>query len=318
MLPPSGRNRCVSLLLSLAPLLVCGCQTMGPKMPPSMNAPSITEYQANDFKNDVASYRSLIAQKDLPGARALRNQIANRVMADIESRYSKFEMELTTQRAGFESSADAVQLGATAATAVVGATEVKDLLAASITAFQGTRLSVDKNFFREKTTESIISQMRASRDAKKAQLMKSLANREVTDYPWDAVWVDLVDLYYAGTVPSALVEIASATGTKADAAATTLKHTVAALTPRTPAQARQAIDIRSEYDKFAAAIADPAKSPEAIQLLKSILTAVGKTPADNASGADLLALLKAEMIEAKTDDDTLVKLSDALAAEKLE
>jgi hypothetical protein len=72
------------------------------------------------------------------------------------------------------------------------------------------------------------------------------------------------------------------------------------------------------YDKFAAAIADPAKSARAIVSLNRILTAIGNPPPDNASAADLLALLKAAMIEAKTDDDKLAKLNDAIAAEKLE
>ena len=283
-----------------------------------MSAPAVTEYKAGDFKADVQRYRGLIVANDLAGARNLRDQIANHVMADIELRYSKFEMQLTTQRAGFETGADMIQLGATAATGLVGASEVKDILAASLTAFQGSRLSVDKNFFREKTTESIISQMRSSRDNKKSQLMKSIANRDVKDYPWDAVWIDLVDLYYAGTVPSALVEIASATGAKADAAAATLKSTEESLTPRTSAQARDAVDIRKAYDQLTTSTADTAKSKAAIQSLKNILAAVGKTPDDKADPTDLLALLKAAMIEAKTDDGKLAKLKDAIAAEKIE
>jgi hypothetical protein len=291
---------------------------MGPKMPSAMSAPAITEYRAHDFENDVGRYRGLILNNDLPGARTLRDEIANHVMADIELRYSKFEMQLTTRRAGFESTADMVQLGATAATSVVGASEVKDLLAVSVTAFQGSRLSLDKNFFREKTTESIISQMRASRETRKAQIWKSLANRDVKGYPWDAVWVDLVDFYYAGTVPSALVEIASTTGAKADAASETLKSTVAALTPRTPAQARDAVDIRLAYDKLTTATADTAKSTAAIQSLKNILAAVGKKADDKASASDLLALMKAAMIEAKSDDDKLAKLKEAILAEKIE
>jgi hypothetical protein len=289
-------------------------------MPRELSAPSAASYSKDQFNKDVETYRGLVTGEhpDLSKALALRNQIAYRVMADIESSYGSFEMKLTTQRAGFETGSDTVQLGITAATAVIGVGDVKDILAASLLGFQGTRLSVDKNFFREKTTESIISQMRASRKTKQAELIKSLANRSVADYPWDAVWIDLIDFYYAGTVPSALVEIASGTGTKADAATTTLKNAVAELTSRTPAQAKNAIDIRSAYDKLSAAAADPAKSMGALASLNRILTAIGNPPADKAPAADLLALLKAAMIEAKSDDNKLAKLTDAIAAEKLE
>ena len=144
---------------------------MGPKMPPALGAPSITVYKASDFTADLASYRAAIVANDLARARALRNQMAYRVMVDIEADYSRFEMSLTTQRAGFETGADTVQLGISAAATLVGASDVKEMLTASLTAFQGTRLSLDKNFFREKTTESIISQMRASRKTKQAELI---------------------------------------------------------------------------------------------------------------------------------------------------
>jgi hypothetical protein len=299
--------------------LACGCRsTMAPKMSSAMSAPSITEYKADEFKTAVENYRKEISERHLADARDDRDRIANRVMADIELRYSKFEMELTTTRAGFETGADMIQLGGTAATGLVGASEVKDLLAASLTAFQGSRLSVDKNFFREKTTESIISQMRSSRDNKKSQIMKSLANRDVKQYPWDAAWIDLVDLYYAGTVPSALVEIATATGKKADDAATKLKTTVAALTLRTPDQAKQAVDINKAYYQLQAALADPAKKDAAIKSLKNILDAVRRPTDDNASASDLLDSLIAEMNEAKTNADKLEQLKDAIAAEKIE
>ena len=149
-----------------------------------------------EFAADVAAYRAAVANipvdavkgsattsPDLSRALALRNQIAYRVMGDIESSYSKFEMSLTTQRAGFETGSDAVQLGISAAATVVGASDVKDILNASLTAFTGTRTSLDKNFFQEKTTESIISEMRAARKTKQAQLITNLATRDVASYP---------------------------------------------------------------------------------------------------------------------------------------
>ncbi|HWG21344.1 MAG TPA: hypothetical protein VG225_12510 [Terracidiphilus sp.] len=321
------------LLPSLSVVLIlCGCRsTMGPKMPPAMGAPGITTFKADDFKAAVAQYRCLVSGSckdaagnsiaiDLPEAQVLRNQIAYRVMVDIEADYSRFEMNLTTQRAGFETGADTIQLGMSAAASLVGAADVKDILTASLTGFQGTRLSLDKNFFREKTTESIISQMRASRKTKQAILIKSLANRTVTDYPWEAVWIDLVDFYYAGTVPSALVEIASSTGKQADDANKELKDAAGKLAERTPEQAKQALDITAVYYKLEAAVTDPAKKAGAIQSLKNILTAVDKKPDDNASADDLLAQLRAAMGAAQDDKsgDKIAKLSAAMAKEKIE
>jgi hypothetical protein len=238
-------------------------------------------------------------------------------MGDIEINYSKFEMNLTTQRAGFETGSDAVQLGMSAAATLVGATDIKNILDASLTAFQGTRTSLDKNFFQEKTTESIISQMRATRKTKQAQLITNLATRDVSSYPWDAVWIDLVDFYYAGTVPSALVEIASTTGTKADAATTTLANTVAALTPTTPAQLKQSISNRSAYEKLRADASgsDTSKVAKAVQSLRQILASYdGSAPATDATATDLLAQFKKAIDESTTDNDKLAKLTTAVAS----
>jgi len=235
-------------------------------------------------------------------------------MADIESAYGSFEMRLTTQRAGFETGSDSVQLGIAAATTVVGAGDVKDLLAASLTAFEGTRLSVDKNFFAEKTTESLISQMRASRKTKQAQLITNLGARDVTSYPWDAAWIDLIDFYYAGTVPSALVDIASSTGTKAETADANLNSVIAQ-------QSKTAISIRSAYEKLKISVADPAKSTSAIQSLKNILNAAGYKPDENASASDLLTLFRKAMSDADPDADPtgekLKTLNAAVAAANL-
>ena len=313
----AGRLALPALMLSV--VFVSGCMsTMGPRMPRELSAPSAASYSKDQFNKDVETYRGLVTGEhpDLSKALALRNQIAYHVMADIESSYGSFEMRLTTQRAGFETGSDTVQLGLTAASTVIGAGDVKDILGASLLGFQGARLSVDKNFFREKTTESIISQMRASRKTKQAQLITSLATRDVSNYPWDAVWIDLIDFYYAGTVPSALVEIASGTGTKADAAATTLKNAVAELTPATPAQAKQSISNRSAYEKLKSAAngTDAAKSASAIQSLRQILTAAGYAPKADDGAKELLDLFRKAIDEATTDDDKLVTLSAAVAA----
>jgi hypothetical protein len=296
--------------LALSLVFVSGCMsTMGPKMPSALTAPPTGRYSKTEFIKQVGEYREAVEANNLQKALSKRNEIAYQVMADIEYSYAGFEMKLTTQRAGFETGSDTVQLGLAAAASVIGAGDVQDILAASLLGFQGTRLSVDKNFFREKTTESIISQMRASRKTKQAQLITSLANRDVTNYPWDAVWIDLIDFYYAGTVPSALVEIASSTGTKAEAASADLNATI-------EQQAKQAISVRSAYQKLSAAVngSDKGKAASARAALKFILAEIGKKIPDNATADELLAEFRDAMSEADFDHDPTWKKLKALNA----
>jgi len=272
---------------------------MAPKMPKEIQAPSNSLYPVNQFNSDVNDYRAAVktgTKESLATAQLLRNQMAYRVMADIESNYGHFEMKLSSGRAIQATLADATSLGLTAATSVVGATDVKDILAVTGTAFQGTWTSYDKNFFQQKTTEAIIAQMRATRQNKQAQLIASLANRDVTSYPWEAVWIDLVDFFYAGTVPSALVDIASSSGEQAKAATSTLNAVI-------NQQAKMAIGARAAYMKLQTEISDPQKVASAVTALRTILTAAGYQTPTNATPSDLLALFRKALADADPDVD---------------
>ena len=308
-----------------------GCfNTMAPT-PPKILAPAITSYPASVYSVDVNAYRVAINSKDYTQARVLRDQIVYRTLADIESTYGRFEVQLTTSRATESVLADTAQLGITAATTVVSASDVKDILAASLSGLQGTQLSIDKNFFREKTTESLISQMRADRKNLEAQIVSRLAAQDViptTDpttkaniaaYSLDAAWIDVTQYYYAGTVPSALVSIATTTGNNATAAATKLTKTVQSLTPTTAAQAQQSENIRSVYQKLSTAAnsTDSTVSSPAIASLRGLLTAYGTTPDASATASQLLTQLLQAMAEASTDDAKLKSLNDAITALKL-
>jgi hypothetical protein len=239
-------------------------------------------------------------------------------MADIESSYGKFEMSLTSDRALQSTLADATTLGLTAATSVVGAPEVKDILAVTATAFHGTWTSYDKNFFQQKTTEAIIAQMRASRRTKQALIIDALDKRDVTKYPWDAVWLDLVDFYYAGTIPSALVEIASNAGTNAQNASEELNTTIKSLTSSTPEQANMQTANRTAYEKIRKLGKDPATAADAKQKAIAILTAAKYPAPPESTLDDLLKTFRKAIDDATTDNDKLTALYNAVTANKID
>ena len=312
-----------------------GCFNSMAPTPPKIHAPAMTSYPASDYRGDVNSYRIAISAKDYTQARILRDQIVYRTLADIESTYGRFEVRLTTSRATESVLADTAQLGITAATTVVGASDVKDILAASLSGLQGTQLSIDKNFFREKTTESLISQMRADRKNLEAQIVSRLANQDViptTDpttkaniaaYSLDAAWIDVTQYYYAGTVPSALVSIATATGKNASEAATTLSKAVHALTPATGAQAKQGIDVSRAFEKLSGeALSDNTTvSAPAIKSLQNILKAIGITPATSGKAQELIDQLTQARAAADPtitgNQDKANEIIKAFTAEKL-
>jgi hypothetical protein len=114
-----------------------------------------------------------------------------------------------------------------------------------------------------------------------------------------------------------LVEISSNAGLQAEQATIKLNNAVAALTPRTPAQAQQAVDIRSTYTRLAAAVngSDTAAAAAAADTLRKILTDAGYTPGTGESGTDLLADFRKAMAEAASDNDKLAKLNQAVATD---
>ena len=96
------------------------------------------------------------------------------------------------------------------------------MLSAIKSAGSGSKLSVDTNFFRKKTTEILISAMRSARDEKEALI---IGKRDLlpSKYTWEEAWIDLVQLYYAGTLEGALQSVAASEGEKAKQAGKELK-----------------------------------------------------------------------------------------------
>lgn len=307
------------LLRVAAAVLLClpaGCLRVAPKMPPTLASPAPIAYSGKEFDADVTAYRGAVQAGDVAGARQRRDTIVYRVLAQVDAAYGAFEVNLDVRRAGAQTAGDAAQLGVTAAATVVGASGVKDILTATATALEGTRLSFDKNYFEQKTTEALVSQMRASRSGMKAQLLSNLGHRDVASYPLEAAWVDLIGYYYAGTIPAALVEIANHAGSDAVKADQDLKDTVRTLTPATPAQARQAVDIRAVYEQLQdeAASNAPGTALRAMRRLRAILTGAAVSFDPRASSSDLLARMREAMVVAAEDPAKEAKLEAAVQA----
>ena len=175
-------------------------------------------------------------------------------------------------------------------------------------ALQGTRLSFDKNFFEQKTTEALISQMRATRKTQEAQLLLNLNQRSAKDYTLEQTWTDLIRYYHAGTISSALVDIASKAGADDVKAGQTLATVQSDLI-------KNVINIRQTRDGLAKDIgsSDPAVAAAATAKLTQIVTALNltATPADANS---MLQALTTYMKQAVDDDVKLAALTAALKA----
>lgn len=267
------------LLVLACPLVLAGCMHIDrPAMPNALAPSKDTTYSAAAFHTDYETYKGDINKADYGAATVLRDQMINRIEVDIEQDYREFEGKVFTTHATVQTGSDVVELGLSAATGVVEGSDIKDLLAASLTGFKGSRLSFDKNFFREKTTEALISQMQAYRDTVRNRITQKVATLDAQKYPFEEAWRDLVEFFYAGSIPAALQQLANTSG-QAAAEAKDKAEQIDITRATTVEQEKAAIRIRAKYaELFNDAIkgTDPAKKAAALKAAQDALTALGQ------------------------------------------
>lgn len=210
------------LALGLVGLLGCAGRQR-PRPPVVVTSAASDEYTKAEYDRDRQAYEAAVTDRNWPEATRLRNVIIDRIMVDMEFAYREFETKLFTSRATDQVAGDFVELATTASIGIVRGERVKDILAISLTAFKGGRLSIDKNFFREKTIDVIIQRMRAERDVVKKRIKESAAYMDARGYPFEQARLDLIELYYAGTLAGALVALVNDTGQHAQEAKEKLK-----------------------------------------------------------------------------------------------
>lgn len=117
--------------------------------------------------------------------------------------YLRFVQGFRLGRAEADTIFDSVLLGLGLATTLSSGERTKTVLGAITTAFTGSRNSVEKNFYADKTTSALVAQMNADR---KVALIPILAGTQegIEDYPLSRAIVDLSEYQFAGTIDGAL------------------------------------------------------------------------------------------------------------------
>jgi hypothetical protein len=200
--------------LGLACLLGCsGSSSLEPVQPAILQGPSsLGSYTVDQLNKDYQAYLDEMAKPNRGGAREIRDRIVNRTRTEVFSTYSDFEAHFEKRVADMETLADFGELGVATATTITGGESVKTILAASLTALKGARLSLEKNYLKQKTTDLLIARMRAARVEQETVILGKLTTLDVDKYPMEEAWTDLVVLYYAGTLPNAFQKLNAEAG----------------------------------------------------------------------------------------------------------
>jgi hypothetical protein len=202
-----------SLLIIIATFFLTACPKTRTTMP-SVIKDKLIKNRTDKLESLANDYDASITARDFTKAKLDRNEIIFESLQLIDSNYNDFENDLFVRRATTNTLADITELGLAAVTGITNGERVKSILAISLTAFKGSRKSIDVNFFRERTTELIALKMRASR-ARVLQTIHQGVALPIEDYTLGAALDDLINYLYAGSLNSALLELSQDTGADA-------------------------------------------------------------------------------------------------------
>ncbi|MBA2704686.1 MAG: hypothetical protein H0U60_12645 [Blastocatellia bacterium] len=303
------------ITLTLTVPFLTGCPKSTPKVP-SVLANRVASYEINRFDEEAALYYTAVDSNQLQQAQRLRDRIIYRLKSNIDGNYHEFENQLFAGRATTNVLFDIVDFGSGVATTISNGARAKSVISAALTGFKGGRKSLDENFFRERTTAVIISQMQASRARIETEILKVMIE-DVNGYSLDAALGDLINYFYAGTLQKGLQELAQQTGQSAIDEKNAVEVEREKLRAGTPAKVIRAVNIRKKFnDLFKDALTppiDPAKHATAVAAAKQALEELtGQPVSANISDADLFVQLNEAMEATAIDEKGKVKVQRAL------
>jgi hypothetical protein len=195
----SAWRHCVVLL---AALVVSGCSGVNN---PERFYPAAAELDALKDSDEtlIRDYRAAINARSALIAQALRNEIIAQRMYAIDVHYTQYEAALTSERQQIGFASSVVQTGLSTAGALVTPAQTTRILSGLAAAVGATKGFYDSEVIIAKTLQIAQSQMRASRDKIKEQILRKMA-LNVIDYPLYLAMSDLETLRRAGLHPVSL------------------------------------------------------------------------------------------------------------------
>ena len=188
------------LALLLATLTGCaGIDSAPPRFGTEANA-----LKAADAYFDGILARYLAAQPQQQ--KEIRNGFIETRTALIDQGYAGFRQTLYTQRVGMNVGVDLATLGLNAVGAVTGSASAKTGLHALSGGLIGSKASIDKNVFFDRTMPALLAQMEAQRSALRLRMMGGMMVGP-DRYPLMQARADLEEYYAAGTMVGAIGSI---------------------------------------------------------------------------------------------------------------
>jgi hypothetical protein len=165
-----------------------------------------SQNQLTDWVTAVKGALSAAGSSAALDSVAGRNLAISYSEAAVLARYTAFRNILLAGRAADKTFFDILELGLTAAVPITNGARGKTILGSLATGFKGTNLSIERNFFNEQSTATILSAMDTCVLRTRA-LIADKAGVPIQDYTIYGGYSDLTRLYGCTTLAGALQEL---------------------------------------------------------------------------------------------------------------
>ena len=198
-IPDHALRRLGAALALLALLLLGACSSIS-GAPPRITSVDVLATEDPDYKRALDRF---YRQRDDTGRVRVRNQFVETRIAIIDHEYLKFRQRLYQGRVSAELTADLGLLSLNALGAAVSSAGAKTTYAALSAALIGSKTSIDKNVYFERTIAALLSQMDTLRNNKKIVLFQGLT-LPIANFPLSHAKAETDEYYLAGTIARAI------------------------------------------------------------------------------------------------------------------
>jgi hypothetical protein len=194
-----------------------------------------TSYNPKEELNGLAQYYGPDVTRDYdnePAAdkrKALRDKILNGRIRATDIHFIEFQKAFYSEALIGSIGTDIGVLALNATAAVTGSASTKAALSAASGAIVGSKASIDKNVYFEKTISVLISRMVAERKKILARVREQMSLPDES-YSLHQGLVEVEDYYFAGTIPGGIQQISNDAGKVSNEADQRIDKTLSART----------------------------------------------------------------------------------------
>lgn len=235
----------LTLLLGPLCLLLGACSTIG-GAPPRLTTLDALNQEDPAYKTALDDFYK---QSNDDGRIKVRNQFVETRIAIVDHEYLKFRQSLYQGRVGAEVGTDLALLSFSGLGAAVSSKAAKTSYAALSALLVGSKTSIDKNVYFERTVSALLSQMDTLRNNKKVDLFKGLT-QPIANYPLSYAKAETDEYYLAGTIARAIQGVNSDTAIASQKSEVNLRNQIrdrltalgATVVPNSPTEAGERLD----------------------------------------------------------------------------